>query len=289
MPKWSYIMPRNGSGVYSKAAGSTAQTLTTISSTSYNATIDDLVDDANTARPIVAGGTGATTAAGARTNLGLGSLDTTYLKRIEAEGTIASATTCDIGAGAEYRLNVTGTTTIASFGTVANSRKQVRFSDALTLTYNATSLILPGAEDITTADGDVAEFVSDASGNWRCVNYFKAETTEDAVLTLFNASGNAPVFACRAWVNFDGTGTVAIRSSGNVSSITDNGTGDYTINFTTDMPDANYACVGTAGLIGAGNRGLANKTAFSASSVRIGTYATSSLQDTDNISVAIFR
>lgn len=45
----------------------------------------------------------------------------------------------------------------------------------------------------------------------------------------------------RAWVNFNGTGTVAIRASLNVSSITDNGTGDYTINFTTAMSDANYA------------------------------------------------
>lgn len=48
---------------------------------------------------------------------------------------------------------------------------------------------------------------------------------------------------CRAWVNFNGTNTVAIRASGNVSSITDNGTGDYTVNFTNAMPDANYICV----------------------------------------------
>lgn len=47
-------------------------------------------------------------------------------------------------------------------------------------------------------------------------------------------------YSCRAWVNFNGTGTVAIRASGNVSSITDNGTGDYTVNFTTAMVDANY-------------------------------------------------
>jgi hypothetical protein len=52
--------------------------------------------------------------------------------------------------------------------------------------------------------------------------------------------GTAPVYAARAWVNFNGTGTVAINASGNVSSITDNGTGDYTVNFTTAMPDANY-------------------------------------------------
>jgi len=48
--------------------------------------------------------------------------------------------------------------------------------------------------------------------------------------------------ACKAWVNFNGTGTVAIRGGYNVSSITDNGTGDYTVNYTTAMPDVNY-CV----------------------------------------------
>jgi hypothetical protein len=51
----------------------------------------------------------------------------------------------------------------------------------------------------------------------------------------------ATAYGCRAWVNFNGTGTVAIREDGNVSSITDNGTGDYTLNFATAMPDANYS------------------------------------------------
>ena len=50
----------------------------------------------------------------------------------------------------------------------------------------------------------------------------------------------ATAYACRAWVNFNGTGTVAIRASGNVTSITDNGVGDYTVNFTNALPDANY-------------------------------------------------
>ena len=60
---------------------------------------------------------------------------------------------------------------------------------------------------------------------------------------LFNSGygSSAVAYGCRAWVNFNGTGTPAIRASGNVSSITDNGTGDYTINFTTAMPDANYS------------------------------------------------
>lgn len=59
--------------------------------------------------------------------------------------------------------------------------------------------------------------------------------------SLTTASGAAPSYSARAWVNFNGTGTVAIRAAGNVSSITDNGDGDYTLNFTTALPDANYA------------------------------------------------
>lgn len=64
-------MPRSGAGVYSKPAGTTAVSGTTIESSKYNQTVDDLVNDANLARPVVAGGTGGTTAASARTNLGL--------------------------------------------------------------------------------------------------------------------------------------------------------------------------------------------------------------------------
>ena len=60
-------------------------------------------------------------------------------------------------------------------------------------------------------------------------------------------SGSAPLYAARAWVNFNGTGTVAIRASGNVSSITDNATGNYRVNFTTAMPDANYSVNVTIG------------------------------------------
>jgi hypothetical protein len=75
--------------------------------------------------------------------------------------------------------------------------------------------------------------------------------TAESTLTQFNASGSAPVYAARAWVNFDGTGTPAIRASGNVSSITDNATGNYTVNFTTAMPDADYGFSVTSGWNGA--------------------------------------
>ena len=74
----------------------------------------------------------------------------------------------------------------------------------------------------------------------------------NGVRSHLNASGGAPMYACRAWVNFNGTGTVTIRASGNVSSITDNGVGNYTINFTTAMPDSNYAVSYAAGVLGGG-------------------------------------
>jgi hypothetical protein len=73
----------------------------------------------------------------------------------------------------------------------------------------------------------------------------QARITSAGLLQFNSGYGSvATAFGCRAWVNFNGSGTVAIRASGNVSSITDNGTGDYTINFTTAMPDANYNAVG---------------------------------------------
>ena len=102
----------------------------------------------------------------------------------------------------------------------------------------------------------------------------------------------------KAWVNFNGTGTVAIRGSGNVSSITDNGTGDYTVNFTTAMPDANYATAGSGQVNEDGaNPGnmllsIARQTgAYTASSVRVTTSAGSSATSYDQLvtSVAIFR
>jgi hypothetical protein len=83
---------------------------------------------------------------------------------------------------------------------------------------------------------------------------FTTNNTNQATITAaglfqFNSGYGsvATAYGCRAWVNFNGTGTVAIRASGNVSSITDNGTGDYTVNFTTAMPDGNYSFVVTTG------------------------------------------
>lgn len=88
---------------------------------------------------------------------------------------IASAATTDIGAATAPFVHVTGTTTITALGTVqAGTRRIVVFDGILTLTHNGTSLILPTAANITTAAGDVAVFVSEGSGNWRCVDYQRA-------------------------------------------------------------------------------------------------------------------
>jgi hypothetical protein len=118
-----------------------------------------------------------------------------------------------------------------------------------------------------------------------------------APAALSTASGSAPSYSARAWVNFNGTGTVAIRASGNVSSITDNGTGDYTVNFTTAMPDANYSVVcgqcdsnngRSFGVLDA--RATAPGTHQLTSSVRLRNAATSTdTLDVNNASVAIFR
>ena len=116
--------------------------------------------------------------------------------------------------------------------------------------------------------------------------------------SLSTASGSAPSYSARAWVNFNGTGTVAIRASGNVSSITDNGVGEYTVNFTTAMPDANYAVIACNVQYDNGNNTVATqvKGTFSGgasnqttSSVRIQCATSGPVYDLAGIYVSIFR
>jgi hypothetical protein len=104
----------------------------------------------------------------------------------------------------------------------------------------------------------------------------------------------AAAYGCRAWVNFNGTSTPAIRASGNVSSITDNGTGDYTINFTTAMVDANHAVTGIAGQFGVSNAFVSwtggSTATLSASSAKIQTLNNlGATVDVANVAIAIFR
>jgi len=106
-------------------------------------------------------------------------------------------------------------------------------------------------------------------------------------------SGTAPIYPCRAWANFNGTGTPAIRASGNVSSLTDNGVGSYTLNFTTALPDANYSAVASVDGVSVGNPAEAMSSVDrgnTASGARVTTIATSgSATDYLQINVAIFR
>jgi hypothetical protein len=111
-------------------------------------------------------------------------------------------------------------------------------------------------------------------------------------------SGTAPLYMCRAWVNFNGTGTVSIRESRNVSSITDNGTGNYTVNFTTAMADANYVANVTAGGNAVGRQPIVSASVNSAgatvapttSAFRFNVVIVSvTNSDADYLNVSVFR
>ena len=106
---------------------------------------------------------------------------------------------------------------------------------------------------------------------------------------LATVVGTAPLYMCRAWVNFNGTGTVAIRDSANVSSITDSSTGQYVVNFTTAMSDANYAISVSAGLDLNAYDSYNNIGTFGTSSVAIGHYEGNAGRDTAIINVLVVR
>ena len=185
----------------------------------------------------------------------------------EAKGSdIASASAPNITSATGNTVHITGTTTITSFATAtAGVRRILIFDGALTFTHNATSLILPTGANITTVAGDTCVMVSEGSGNWRCTSYQRKDGTALAA-TAITASSQAQMEAAtdntttvtparvnfnpgvaKAWVRFDGTGTPTVAVSHNVdSSITDNGTGDYTVAWTTDFSSANYCVVGMA-------------------------------------------
>lgn len=140
-----------------------------------------------------------------------------------------------------------------------------------------TGIFFPAADTIAFAEGGTEVMRLDSSANLQFNSGYGSVAT---------------AYGCRAWVNFNGTGTVAIRASGNVTSITDNGVGDYTVNFTTAMPDENYASCCTGG----SQAGVSTTSAFATSvakgsaSFRLATRSgVNADQDQLSISVAIFR
>jgi hypothetical protein len=105
------------------------------------------------------------------------------------------------------------------------------------------AIVLDGTNGISTPDLESAGPISGTTGT------FSGNVTLGSSV-LATPTGSAPIYTCRAWVNFNGTtntaGFCTVRASGNVSSVADNGTCDYTINFATAMPDTNYAIAGAA-------------------------------------------
>jgi len=93
------------------------------------------------------------------------------------------------------------------------------------------------------ASGDTTNIIGTLQNNGSAIS----------IASLSTASGSAPSYSARAWVNFNGTGTPAIRASGNVSSITDTATGTYRVNFTTAMSDANYCNVASVNYASGGS------------------------------------
>jgi hypothetical protein len=119
----------------------------------------------------------------------------------EARSTaLASAATTDLSLASGNYVHITGTTTITSFGTcLPGARFVLVFDDVLLLTYNATSLIIPGAANKTTAAGDACMIISEGSGNWKIVGYF----------AISGSGGGGGITALTGDVTASGTGSVA--------------------------------------------------------------------------------
>jgi hypothetical protein len=160
-------------------------------------------------------------------------------------------------------ININGTTGISGVDGSAGT-PGIQGSDT------NTGIFFPAADTIAFAEGGVEVMRLDSSANLQFNSGYGSVAT---------------AYGCRAWVNFNGTGTVAIRASGNVTSITDNGTGTYTVNFTTAMPDANYS--GQINQIGGGS----NTGTFATGSMGVNIFipSTGVSIDVSVISVAVFR
>lgn len=162
------------------------------------------------------------------------------------------------GGTERMRVNASGNVGIGT-ASPSSPLNVVAASSSLAIAINGRSADNLGAMYLYANDGTTQQATITASAS----EFRHSSVPAAAVQTFYtnaaermriDASGNllfnsgygsvATAYGCRAWVNFNGTGTVAIRGSGNVSSITDNGVGSYTVNFTTAMPDTNYCTTG---------------------------------------------
>ncbi len=151
-----------------------------------------------------------------------------------------------------------------------------------------------GVPQATETQVGVAEIATQAEVNTATddVRFVTPKKLLDGVKNHLNVTGNAPMFPCRAWVNFNGTGTVSIRASGNVSSITDNGSGSYTVNFTTALQDTNYSVVGisrTDGSLSYVTLPSAGIKTTSAVELRVTSPSSGTNADSSEVNVSVFR
>lgn len=182
------------------------------------------------------------------------------LAAMGAATNLASATTTDLGAIPSRHVAITGTTTITGFGSSASTTRPlyvIRFTGALTLTHNGTSLIIPGSANVTTAAGDSALVEYLGSGNWRVLVYQKidgkalvesveipSQTGNSGEVLTTNGSAlswsGALVPAARASIS-DGTSATCTVDAGavNITSVTLSGT-TYTVTMTNALPSAVY-------------------------------------------------
>lgn len=236
------------------------------------------------------GGTGASDAATARTNLGAQATITGAATTITSSNLTASRAVTSDASGKVAVSAVTTTELGYLVGVTSAIQTQLDAKAPLASpTFTGTPAAPTAAAGTNTTQVATTAFVNSE------ISAAVGTANSALVKTALNATGAAPIYACRAWVNFNGTGTVAIRASGNVSSITDNGVGDYTVNFTTAMQDANYAVAGfanygpsaaTAGILTAGN---GFSPAAGSVRIRTGDSATGVGQDAQHVHIAIFR
>ena len=256
----------------------TLATPRTINGTSFNGSANITTANWGTARTITIGGTGKSVNGSAAVTWTLAELGiSASMQPVVAAASLAAGQAA-FGVPSTTGTGASGTWDISIGGTAANCSS----------TVTAAGLAVGGG----ALTSDIVVSVPRASIAGLLTGLDNASAvTPLGVRQAFSASGAAPVFACRAWVNFNGTGTVAIRASGNVSSITDNGVGAYTVNFNYAMPDANYSVVLTRD----GN-GFIRSGAFNAESVTLLTTSANSggniggvPQDVGIITAAFFR